>query len=715
MVSDVSFLVERALSLMLICYMGFIKNKCRCSFLMILFSFSCLAQEELQQAYAAQFSTEREHISVHLNKEIFTTSETIWFTAYTSISSQDAIAYESLNIQVGLYDAGGNRLESFVFYSEGGVSSGSLLLDVPAGIYFLKFQTNWMGNFEDSVPFVKKITMTNYGVPTALQEEKIKKRKKEIEQSSLLTRMTVNALPPKSIILSFKTVRENIAKRKESDFFLIFHNNENLQIAKLSLDKETVILTIPKNQLFKGVNTFLLVDTDGNEIQERLIYHTDAFDRPNPVSVLKETLGKDSVTLRLSINKELTLPKNISVSVLPMETSAVNGQADIVRQRTFKNVRIDRDKALFLPTSKRSLAALNEVLLSATNTFDWSNLQQEVKEPLLKRERGFEIMGSVNKWIDGKGEISFFQRNTGQFVTTIVGADGRFSFPNCYVEQGEKINFSVLKNGKTFSDPEITFDVFPISKRDTLNFEERFLRTLSPLDTTVANVKEPVITEASGVRLEEVQLTGNSKKKDVFEQNIELAENAFYIAKKINVKEVKKYPMLSSYIRTFGFRVATDAVKGELSILPRSFMDPPPVIFVDGFRQNEKLKDETLSSIDEIYYEKTGLNGSIGGSIYIYRKKGSFVGSDTNAVVSLPTTAGFERKRAYFNENLSDRFDIFSKKYGAVYWNGSVTVDAAGQASISFPSYGLKGVRVLIQGVDYKGAYFAKDEIVYFE
>ncbi|MFT5752077.1 MAG: hypothetical protein ACI828_000161 [Flavobacteriales bacterium] len=71
--------------------MIFIKNNYLYTFLMLLLSFSCLAQEDIQQAYAAQFSTEREHIAVHLNKEVFTTSETVWFAAYTSLPSQDAL------------------------------------------------------------------------------------------------------------------------------------------------------------------------------------------------------------------------------------------------------------------------------------------------------------------------------------------------------------------------------------------------------------------------------------------------------------------------------------------------------------------------------------------------------------------------------------------------------------------------------------------------
>ncbi|MFT5752078.1 MAG: hypothetical protein ACI828_000160 [Flavobacteriales bacterium] len=154
-----------------------------------------------------------------------------------------------------------------------------------------------------------------------------------------------------SFVLSFKAMAANIPKRKNEEFFLVFHNNESLRIAKLTVDKETVILTIPKNQLFEGINTFLLVDNDGNHLQERIIYHTDAFDFPNPISILKEAFGQDSIALSLSLNKELSLLKNMSVSVLPMDTDAIDDQTDIVQQKAFKDVRIYDQWLFFQQTS----------------------------------------------------------------------------------------------------------------------------------------------------------------------------------------------------------------------------------------------------------------------------------------------------------------------------------------------------------------------------
>ncbi|MFT6414876.1 MAG: hypothetical protein ACJARZ_000209 [Dokdonia sp.] len=380
------------------------------------------------------------------------------------------------------------------------------------------------------------------------------------------------------------------------------------------------------------------------------------------------------------------------------------------------------------PTDKRSLAALNGLLLSAENTFDWRTLQEEVKKPLLQRERGFEILGNVNGWSNGKGEISFFQRNTGQFVTTSIADNGHFRFSNSDIERQENINFSVRKNGKNPSYPEITIDVIPVTLRDTVSLEERYVAVIMDVDKVVGDVTVPEVTEASGIQLEEVQLQGNSKKEAVFVQNPQLAKSAFYEAKKIRLEETKKYPLLSSYIRTLGFRVSTNAVEGVLFILARNPRDLPPIIFVDGFREVGSIPDETLNAIDEVYYKTNVFYESCGGTIYIYRKVGSFVGSETNAVVSLSAVGsetnavvslsaavGFEKTQAYFNETLSSRFDAFTKKYGAVYWDGAIDFGGEENVTISFPRYGLKGVRVVIQAVDQMGVYFVKDEIVYFE
>jgi hypothetical protein len=358
------------------------------------------------------------------------------------------------------------------------------------------------------------------------------------------------------------------------------------------------------------------------------------------------------------------------------------------------------------PTDKRSLAALNGLLLSAENTFDWRTLQEEVKKPLLQRERGFEILGNVNGWSNGKGEISFFQRNTGQFVTTSIADNGHFRFSNSDIERQENINFSVRKNGKNPSYPEITIDVIPVTLRDTVSLEERYVAVIMDVDKVVGDVTVPEVTEASP----------------------QLAKSAFYEAKKIRLEETKKYPLLSSYIRTLGFRVSTNAVEGVLFILARNPRDLPPIIFVDGFREVGSIPDETLNAIDEVYYKTNVFYESCGGTIYIYRKVGSFVGSETNAVVSLSAVGsetnavvslsaavGFEKTQAYFNETLSSRFDAFTKKYGAVYWDGAIDFGGEENVTISFPRYGLKGVRVVIQAVDQMGVYFVKDEIVYFE
>jgi hypothetical protein len=341
-------------------------------------------------------------------------------------------------------------------------------------------------------------------------------------------------------------------------------------------------------------------------------------------------------------------------------------------------------------------------------------LWEDVQPIRAIRERGFDITGRIASWKNGKGQISFYQRPTGQFVSTSVSNTGAFVFANTYVEHLEKLNFSVSKNGKTIDNPKITFEIHPVFRKDTLVFQKKE-KSSSVVDSTRVVVTEPLLTEATDIRLDAVVLKGRSKKEVIFTKNPQLAKNAFYEAKKIGIEETKKYPMLSSYIRTLGFRTGIDPKTGDLLIQARNPVDPPPFIFMDGFREFGGIRDEALNGIDEVYYEANGIAESVGGTIYIYRKRGTFIGSDSNAVISLSTSVGFEKKRPYFNANMLHKFDIFSKKYGAVFWNGAVDFDIDGTASISFPRYGLKGVLVCIQGVDQWDNFFETNAIINFE
>ena len=682
--------------------------------LFILYSVESLGQTNIQNAFVEKFSQEREYVLMHVNKEVFVTSETLWFTGYITTAADDGSDNESLNLRVGVYDALGKLVKTQINYIENGVATGSILLDLPAGHYYIKAQTNWMLNDPKTSPFVLKIRIVNYGVAQA--DKGTETKEGVVEQDAHFTsiaKMTVNMLAPIDAIVSFETSSERLSSLKEADFFLAIHNNESLQLASLVIDRELTMLKIPKKKLFPGLNTVLMLDSKGELLQEQLVYNVLEFEEQERTTIRLEKMERDTISMRLSLAPTQKGFKNLSVSVLPTATKAVVQQSSLSLQNALRDVRSHNLKNGKMPWDRKSLAALNELLKSAKNTFDWNTLLEKEKRRIFNRECGFVIEGRIEKWNGGEGQITLYQRSNGQFLTTQVNEGGDFSFLNAYIERNEKLNFSLIRNGKNVDEPKIEFEIKPVFVKDTLKLgfvNESFVESKA-----IIKDKEEVFAESSAIGLEEVQLKGATKKEPLLVQNEQLAANDFFESKKIGSEETKKFPFLSSYLRKLGFRVVISPKTGLYLIRARNPVNPDPFLFYDGVRETDGIPDQSLSGIDEIYYEINGLFGSQGGTIYIYTKKGSFVGSETTAVVSLSNEVGFEKPQTYFNETNGGRMNAFAKLYGAVFWDGNVNLDTNGEALLVVPTLGLEGVRVVIQGIDQQGSFFSEHKIIYFE
>lgn len=670
------------------------------------------SQISSKQYFEDQASIENEHIAVHINNNVFSSPATLWFTAYLKSTLSRDIFNASLNLQVGLYDIKGNLLKQSVHYIEDGVATGSILLTEPVGTYFVKIQTNWMRNFKHSKPFIAQIEIINsspnavppenspYTVPDAIDLFPI--------ESSI--DMYVDALPINDLIISFEKLDSN--NTEEQDYFLAIHNNVDLQITKLKIEEKTKVLKISKNQLTSGVHTILLLDKNQKKIQEQSIFHLPEFETEQQIALDFVTKKNDSIYVALTQLDQGLAPYQTSLVVKPSESKSTIKNSSLLVQEAFKHIWTSEKDSLFIPTDRKSLAALNKRLTLAKNLLDWNYLDLQDKEMTFIKERGFTISGSVRSWKKGHiGTISFYQRNVGQIVTTDILQDGTFTFTNSYLESGEDLNFSITVKGETISEPPVDISIEPKLWRDRLRIEQT-IKAQNPTPTTPS--EQARVTQARGINLDEVELRGTKKNKEELVRNDRLANTASLKGKKIKIEDTENYPLLSTYIRSLGFRVLI-AADGSLIISSRRTFDPPPLVFMDGLFVNYSLNDESLKGIDEIFYDTTGASQSTGGVIHIYRQESGSVDSNVKAVVSLPSDEGYKKQQPYFQDTNTDRFDSFSRKYDTIYWNGKLTFDPDGIATIAFPSYGLDAAIIHIEGIDRYGNFFSQEEVLYFE
>lgn len=142
-------------------------NLCK---LLLLLSFSApllsnsqTTKESITTTFENYFETERENIHVQLDKNIFMTSEAIWFKGYVYNKKLGLPFYATTNVQVQLLDESGNIVTTQLLYAMSGLFSGKISLgkEFKSGYYYLQFYTNWMNNFPEDESYVQRIKVIN--------------------------------------------------------------------------------------------------------------------------------------------------------------------------------------------------------------------------------------------------------------------------------------------------------------------------------------------------------------------------------------------------------------------------------------------------------------------------------------------------------------------------------------------------------------------------
>ncbi|WP_294821201.1 hypothetical protein [uncultured Flavobacterium sp.] len=146
--------------------------------LLALFGFKqkAIAQENKKEQIAKHltdyFFLERENIHVHLNKNVFMSSEQVWFKGYVFHRKKNVPFFSTVNIYASLIDSEGKILDTQLVYGNIGSFSGNFKLNesFKSGRYYLQFYTNWMNNFTEDESAVYEIAIINKleGAGTAL-------------------------------------------------------------------------------------------------------------------------------------------------------------------------------------------------------------------------------------------------------------------------------------------------------------------------------------------------------------------------------------------------------------------------------------------------------------------------------------------------------------------------------------------------------------------
>lgn len=122
-----------------------------------------LNKEKINSAFMEFFKMDRENIHLHLNKNIYLSTDIIWFKGYIIEKKNKKPFAATSNVHITLLDQNGEKLMTKLFFSDNSIFDGSLTLNkqIKTGTYYLQVYTNYMNNFAEDESSIFEIKIIN--------------------------------------------------------------------------------------------------------------------------------------------------------------------------------------------------------------------------------------------------------------------------------------------------------------------------------------------------------------------------------------------------------------------------------------------------------------------------------------------------------------------------------------------------------------------------
>ncbi|WP_298510713.1 hypothetical protein [uncultured Kordia sp.] len=582
-----------------------------------------------------------------------------------------------------------------------GVSaSGIIYKDSKQLVASFECNTLGMGKFllnpDKDTQYIAEITLEN-GATITKELPKIK-----TEGITLM----LQSLPEDKVILGFNTNEETLKNNLNKTYKVLIHQNGKLKTAALQFSDTKKVITIQKNELFKGVNTITVFDNEQNPILERLFFN-DFNIKNTKINVSKLNTINDSILLSV---KELNLNENanISISILPETTESYNPEHNILSNFYLKpHIKgfIENPHYYFHKMDRKKKYELDILLLTqGWSRYDWKNIFDTKPNALHQFENGITISGRVNKPISDIKRI--FMHTTKNHNSAFIDLDEnqKFIITGLILEEDEEVRFSYINKKGVFKKPSMYLRFLVTDKEDKIS--EIYLNETKNITTTAdfaipkdffsekAEALDAVVLEAENSRLAyEDPFMADPEVTDV-------TEETYY-----------NYYNVVQFLNFNGFNATQDG--GSVSISHRASRRPKPAVFFN----NRQLRDPNLSilynlslaNIERIVVDRYSIipiNGGVSdGIVKIYTRETPLFKNQADDIVflSTKTTKAFTKGKEYYTPNYSSYLNPIFKKYGTISWIPSLELNTETPTSFKIYDTYTKNVTLFIEGISESG------------
>lgn len=514
-------------------------------------------------------------------------------------------------------------------------------------------------------------------------------------------------------IVKIRTNKTTFDSFNGKSLYILAHQDDKGAVFKIDFnDKLEQTLVIPNTEIPAGINSIRLIDSDMNELAERIIYN-------HPQAGLNAELNRaEQTTDKIKYTGKINCPNvNLSISVLPENTISVDDSNDIFGSLLIQPYLDTKNKVAgkyyFSTISKGKLYELDLYLINQKSKYKWNNILKNPPKDTYTFDRGLTLKGTIPASAgDTKySKVRLFSLTSAIDLITTVNEKREFVFNNLAIADSTYINFTLLKKG---SEPkELT--LLP----QLLNAKQQFNKPFTPQPRCYATLEDNTTPDKLNVykeviELDEVKIEANALKY------ASSFGNSYLQGYKISDTKANMYLTLINFIKTYGGFVVDDR-DGNLRILSRTVnsingAQSGPIIYVDNVQlvDYSMLTVIQMGEIDEIYMSSTAIVPSVRnymGIIKVYLKKG-VRGKSKGDTPQIMIKNGFERINRFQNIVYNTTYDKGFDNFGVVDWEPTIITDENGNFKLSIPKIYRKPVRVLIEGFSSDGKLISEIKIL---
>lgn len=467
--------------------------------------------------------------------------------------------------------------------------------------------------------------------------------------------------------------------------------------------QEEQTLIFSNEDLSVGVNSLRIIDSELNQIAERLVfkYPTERLE----FNLTATKSSSDSLALSGQFNINNT---NIGISILPEESMAIDDENDIYGSfflKPYLNENPKETRYYFNEISTKKAYELDLLLLNQeSGKYKWDDIKGLPPKNTFDFDCGLTLKGIVNQPLSNKSKfrIKIVSAKLGIVKFTTIDNKNEFYLSNLMITDSTFVNLSLIDHENMLTP----FKGYPqiLNSRRTFNKPFILKEKVCEAKIKIVNFEMPKFAIGT-ITLENVEIKMDAKPKL---KRSKLLGNGNLRGYKITREE--DHLDLMQFIRMNGFEVGNDPTMIQIYSRTTNSINgarSTPLVFIDDIQVMtlDMLMGMRMNEIDEIYLNPHAIVASIKnnmGIIKIYRKTGAEANFKSEAMSFLIKKA-FAPSEPFKNTLYVSTSDIGFLNFGLVSWLPTLITRGTNTFKVEFPKMDQKTVKVLIEGFSADG------------